>query len=205
MMSGSKDEGSAMRIEMVPGTSNVVRFPGPFRPPRPSLETLREIAPDFREVLSVAEAFELECPLDEVRHQADAEMAVRIAESVPPEPGLHRETALADLLSPIVDHAIAACRHAHGASAAAAAAERRVIAAQTAEGGNWMDPLRDRAQKLDEVAARLLIEAYVAREQAEGAARAIGMAERNEPWQPFDLHAEANALFFGRGGPRASR
>jgi hypothetical protein len=59
-----------------------------------------------------------------------------------------------------------------------------------------MEPLQDRAQELDDVAARLLVEAYVAREEAEGAARAIGMAERNEPWQPFDLDAEARALFW---------
>jgi hypothetical protein len=193
-----------MRIEKVPGTSNVVRFPVPFRSPRPSLETLREIAPDFREVLSVAEAFEIECPLDELRRQADAAMAVRIAESVPPEPGLPRATALADLLAPIVERAIAACRHAHDAFAAAAAAERRVIAAQT-EGGYWMEPLRDRALKLDEAAARLLIEAFVAREEAEGAARAIGMAERNEPWCPFDLHEEAKALFLDTSGAGGSR
>jgi hypothetical protein len=186
-----------MRFEKVPGTPNVVQFPVPFRPRRPSLETLREVAPDFEDVLSVAEAFELDCPRDEVRRQADAAMALRVAESVPPEPGQLRATALADLLDPIVERAIAACRHAHGASAAANASERRAIAAQT-DGGYWLDPLRDRALKLDEAAARLLIEAFVAREEAEGAARAIGMAERNEPWCPFDLDKEARSLFLGK-------
>jgi hypothetical protein len=51
-----------------------------------------------------------------------------------------------------------------------------------------------------ERAARLIVEAFVAREEAEGAARAVSLAERNEPWRPCDVHSEANALFFGVGG-----
>jgi hypothetical protein len=34
-------------------------------------------------------------------------------------------------------------------------------------------------------------------EEAEGVARAVGMAKRGETWVPFNLQAEAEALFFG--------
>jgi hypothetical protein len=192
-----------MRFELVPGTSNVVRFPLPARA-RPRLEILREIAPDVRDVLAVAETFELDCPLDELRQRADAAMAMRIAESVPLEPGPRRASALADLLAPLVERAIVACRRAHDASAAAVEAQRRVIEARAA-GGYWMEPLDKRARERADLAARLLIEAFVAREEAEGAARAVGLAERNEPWRPYDVHSEANALFFGAGGSSAPR
>jgi len=44
--------------------------------------------------------------------------------------------------------------------------------------------------------ARRLIEAYAAAEEALGAERAIGFALRAEAWRPFNLEAEAEAVFF---------
>ena len=45
-----------MRVELVPGMTNVVRFPVEFRV-KPSLDLLREIAPDSREVDQVVDAW----------------------------------------------------------------------------------------------------------------------------------------------------
>ena len=63
-----------MRIEMLPGLTNVIRFPVERRA-RPTLELLREIAPDPREVGNVAEAFGLDYPVSGLRDAADASTA----------------------------------------------------------------------------------------------------------------------------------
>ena len=63
-----------MQIEMLPGTNNVVRFPVERRG-RPTMELLREIAPDVREVLAIAETFELDVPLHDLRDRVDTETA----------------------------------------------------------------------------------------------------------------------------------
>ena len=55
-----------MRVELLPGMTNVVRFPVERRA-RPTLELLRGIAPDVREVLNLAEAFGMEMPLPDLR------------------------------------------------------------------------------------------------------------------------------------------
>ena len=60
-----------MRIELLPGMTNVVRFPVERRA-RATLELLRGIAPDVREVLSLAEAFGIEPPVHDLRERADA-------------------------------------------------------------------------------------------------------------------------------------
>jgi hypothetical protein len=44
-----------MRVELMAGTTNVVRFPGELRE-EPSLELLREIVPDVRTMPALAEA-----------------------------------------------------------------------------------------------------------------------------------------------------
>ena len=66
-----------MRIEMLPGMTNVVRFPVERRA-RPTLELLRDIAPDVREVLSIAEAFDLDMPAPGLRDRVDLETAEHI-------------------------------------------------------------------------------------------------------------------------------
>jgi len=175
-----------MRIELLPGTTNVVRFPLELRV-EPSLDLLCEIAPDSREVELVAEAFDLGCPLGETRRDADLAMAEYILNNAPEEPGPRRRLAMDALLRPLVLHAVAACRQAHQAAETA-----------QAEGGYWIAPLKDYATAKTNEAARLLIEAHLASEEALGAARAIGMAKRGEEWRPFDLRAEEQALFFGK-------
>ncbi len=82
-----------MRIEFMPGMTNVVRFPLEVRV-EPSLELLRDIAPDCREVDLVAEAFDLDRCLHEARGAADLAMAEHILNNVPPERGARRRLAL---------------------------------------------------------------------------------------------------------------
>jgi hypothetical protein len=191
-----------MRIALVAGTSNVVRFPVERRA-RPTLELLRDIAPDTREVLLLVESFGLPLPEREMRHVADAKMADHILNHVRPEPSAQRRAELEALLAPLVTRGVEACREAHDAALTATEAQQRVVAAQS-EGGYWLTPMEERAEALTTAAARLLVDAYIRAEEAEGAARAIGMALRGETWVPFDLQAEAGALFFGPTVQRAS-
>ena len=183
-----------MRIELVAGTSNVVRFPVERRA-CPTLDLLRDIAPDVREVLLLVESFDLAYPAHEVRHVADAEMADYVLNHVRPEPGSERQAELQDLLSPMVVRGVEACRAAHDAALAASEAQQRVVTAQT-DGGYWLSPMEERAERLTTEAARLLVEAHLRAEEAEGTARAIGIALRGETWTPFDLQAAGDALFF---------
>jgi hypothetical protein len=182
-----------MRIELVAGTTNVVRFPIERRA-RPTLALLREIAPDSRAVDQLVEAFGIDCCQYEVRPAADRAMAEHILNHVPPELGSARRAVLQSLLAPLVKQAVDACRKAYDAAATAAAARDFLARAQT-EGGYWLAPLEARARLRTREAARLLVEAHLAAEEAEGAARAIRMALCGEEWRPFDVHAEAAALF----------
>ena len=171
-----------MHIEMLPGTTNVVRFPVERRA-RPTLGLLREIAPDLREVLSIAEAFGLETPAPDLRDRVDAATAEYILNQFggvggPPA------GALAALLDPVVARAITACRAAHDAAAEAQQAPRNAWPAG-----------QERVEALALRMVSLFIEALVAAEEAEGVARAVGLARRGEPWTPRDLRADEAALF----------
>jgi hypothetical protein len=183
-----------MRIEM-PGMTNVVRFPLERRV-EPSLELLVSIAPDSREVDLVAEAFDLDHRLGDTRHEADRAMAVHILNNVAPEPGARRRAELDELLRPLIARAVEACRLAHRAVEKARVANERLVRAQ-AEGGYWIEPLEERATAATNEAARLLIEAHIASEEAQGAARAVSLAKQGEPWEPFDMKKEEQLLFFG--------
>jgi hypothetical protein len=110
-----------MRVELMPGMTNVVRFPVERRT-RPMLELLRGVAPDVREVLNVAEAFGMAMPVPDLRERVDAATAEHIANQVPAG-GAAREAMLCELFEPVVAGAIASCREAHDAWAGAAAAE----------------------------------------------------------------------------------
>jgi hypothetical protein len=182
-----------MRIEM-PGAANVVRFPLESRV-EPSVELLCAIAPDSREVDLVAEAFDLDL-IENVRHEADREMAEYILNNVMPEPGARRRAELDGLLRPLIARAVDWCRRAHRAVELARAAHEKLVRAQ-AEGGYWTEPLEESAAAKTNEAVRLLIEAHIASEEAQGAARAVAIAKSGEPWAPFDIRKEAQLLFFG--------
>lgn len=169
-----------MRIELVTGTSNVVRFPVERRA-RPTLDLLREIEPDVREVLQVAESFQLPLPGVELRDAVDKEVAEYVLNHVRPEPGEARQVELDAILEPVVAKAVQACREAHDAALAATEAQEQLVQAQS-EGGYWLQPLTERADTLTTEAARLLVDAHVRAEEAQGTARAIGLAKRGETW-----------------------
>jgi len=57
--------------------------------------------------------------------------------------------------------------------------------------------LKENATEKTNEAARRLIEAHIASEEAQGAARAVSIAKRGEEWRPFNLRAEEEASFLG--------
>jgi hypothetical protein len=180
-----------MRVELLPGMSNVIRFPVELRA-LSTLELLRDIAPDVREVLNLVEAFGMEVPMLDLRERADAATAEYIGNQVPTH-GQERDGMLRVLQDEAVAPAVAAARAAHDASVEAAEAQQVLLHAQMAE-HFWIDPLRERAERLTERAALLLVEAHVRSEEAEGAVRAVRLALRGEPWTPRDLAAEMEEL-----------
>lgn len=192
-----------MRPDLPRGAGAVLRFPVERRA-RPSLDLLRALAPDLREVLPLVDEFDSAALPHELRHEAERAMADRIRHQVPSEPGAARAAALDTLLHPFLVNAIEASGRAQDAAAAARAARQRADAARTA-GGFWMAPIEARAASLGDAAARSLVEAYVESERAEGAARAVRFARAGEAWQPFELRAEAAALFFGAARRDARR
>jgi hypothetical protein len=86
---------------------------------RPTLELLRDIAPDVREVLNLIEAFGMEAPVPDLRERADAATAEYIGNQVPPH-GQERNGMLRALQDEAVAPAVAAARAAYDASVEAA-------------------------------------------------------------------------------------
>ena len=188
-----------MRIELLPGMDNVIRFPVEERA-RPTLDLVREIAPDCREVFRVVDSFGLDAPAFDLRHQVDRETAEHILNAVPAEPGEVRTAMLDGLLAPLVGAAVQACRAANGASHVMVAAQQRLQAAVTS-GSLWAEGLRERADQLCITAADLLVEAHARCEAVEGAARAVGFAQRGEEWVPYNP-GEAGEWLASGGHPR---
>jgi len=191
-----------MRIELTPGMTNVVRFPIERRA-KPSMDLVREIAPDSREVSLVIESFGFDDDIDGIRDAADQELADYIAQKGARLSSSQRREELDLLLQPIVERAVSLCREAHDASLAAVKAQRLVVEAQS-EGGYWLTPLSERASARTFYAARLLVDAHVACQRAAGASRAIEIAKRGETWAPFDLQAEALAMCVDELAARSS-
>ncbi|CAH2605940.1 conserved protein of unknown function (plasmid) [Rhodovastum atsumiense] len=184
-----------MRVEIIPGTRNVVRFPVELRA-RPSLELLHDLAPDSRRIDIIAEAFGLDKPPDGLRDQADRRTAELIQARVPSGPDEARRAALDALLRPVLETAVAACRNAFKADQEAQ--QMQMQAAQALVAGSFSaSGLQARADALTETAAELTLLAHQHAEEAFGVARAVDYARRGEPWVPLDVHAEAEALFFG--------
>jgi len=177
-----------MNIEMLPGLTNVIRFPLEERA-RPSYELLGEIEPDIREVMNVAEAFGLDGYDPNLKDATDRETARYLAEHVLPVagPGLNR--LLDEMMSPAVERAVAACRVAHASSLRTVEAQQRLHAA-TVGGSSWLEPLEERAEATTKETAELLLAASARCQEVRGMKRAIGFARKGESWVAYDPHAE---------------
>ena len=173
---------------------NVVRFPIEERA-RPTLDLLRELAPDIRGVELTAEAFQLAVPDPGFRHRVDEEAAEYILIHIDPTPGESRTTTLRGLCDRAVLAGVKAARAWRRATTEADDARRLVVRAR-AVGGYWLDALEQRREKLEQEAAVWLLEAHVRTEEAEGVARAVRLALSGETWTPYNHHREADALFF---------
>jgi hypothetical protein len=195
-----------VNIELMPGLTNVVRFPVEERV-APSMAVIYGIEPDVREVLQVVEGFFLEQPDLELANGVDAETALYIAEQVLPLPPSERGPALDDLLRPVVAAAVEACRRADRVGKRAVAAGERLAVAQ-ASGGQWLGLLEEAADSLVGQAAELLVLAHQRCQEAHGVSRAVGMARRGETWTPYsaadtsDWLAEAGRADQARGAAR---
>ena len=181
-----------MHIELLPSLENMVRFPIERRA-RPTLELLREIAPDSREVSLTALAFGLEEPPFDLRHVVDCQTAEHILNQVPYEPGEVRTAMLKGMLEPLVLAAVETCRVSHDTSCNLVATQERLLAVESS-GSLWTEKLGERADALSVRSAELLIEAHLRYEEVEGAARAVQGALRGEPWTPYDPQAVSEWL-----------
>ena len=186
-----------MRLEFMPIHPNVVRFPLERRV-APSLSLVRQIAPDPREVAVVAEVFGLPPVTTAWRQDADAAMAARLRrQTLPVEPEARR-LALGRLLRPLVVRAVQACVRAEQVLGAAVEAQQRHLETEQA-GFLYARSLRVAADAWAVAGVHAFVAAFRRSEEAEGAARAIGLARRGEVWRPSDRQAEAEELFFGSG------
>ena len=176
-----------MRTEWLPGMTNVLRFPVELRA-RPTLQLLWEIAPDVREVLALADAFDLEMPVHNLRDLVDADTAEHIVNQIPDvDPG--RRAMLDGLLQPHLAAALAACPQAHDVS------EIMRVLTQAKTGGHaWLDPLQERAEALALRMAEAMVAAHTRAEEASGVARAVGLARCGETWTPRNANADMEAL-----------
>ena len=192
-----------MQIELVPGLTNVIRFPIEDRV-RPSIELIYDIQPDAREVLAVAEAFHFEsCDLN-FQYVVDQETATFIAEQLPPANSEDLKPALTTLLEPVVAKAVQACRQQRTVAVQAVEAQQRALAAKTAS-GYWLAPLEERAEALTKQAAELLLEAYARCQEALGVNRAVGIARRGETWAAYNTHADSDEWLIDLEKRRGSR
>ncbi len=153
------------------------------------MDLIREIEPDAREVVLVAECFGLEAPLLDLFDRVDAETARFIAEQVLPLSREERGRALGELLHPVVAAAVEACGMADGMSKRSAAAD--LLHAQ-ASGGDWTAALEERSDARMMESVALLMVAHCRCQEAHGVSRAVGMARRGEAWEPHGA-SEASA------------
>ena len=179
-----------MNIEMLPGLSNVIRFPVEQRA-RPSYGLMTEIEPDIREVLNVADAFGLEGTDPNLKDATDQETARYLAEQVLPVAGPGLNKVLDDLLAPAVERAIEACRAAHASSLRTVAAQKRLHDAKVG-GSSWLGSLEDQADTSTRETAELLVAASARCQEVRGMKRAIDLARKGEPWTAYDAQADAS-------------
>lgn len=154
-----------MQTDLMPEATNIVRFPIERRS---TMDLLRQMAPDVREVSLLAEIYEIVLPRD-LEERADRAAAEHILNQVPAA-GPERAEALREMLGHAVTSAIAAVRRS-GSLAQEAAVARRQYAAATSGGGDWMQDLEQWASEL-----------------------AVDLAFRGETWTPRNHHAEMDWL-----------
>ena len=177
-----------MSLDAVAGTSNVVRFPIERRS---TLDLLRGIAPDGREVSVLADTFEIVLPFD-LQDRADRDAAEHILNQAPAS-GRERDEMLRGMSNEAVTSAVAAVVRSQRAAQAAAAARLDLADAQTGF-GEWLHDLEQAAADLSVDAAEAQVAAHGRTLQAFGVARAVDLAFRGEAWTPRDHHAEMDWL-----------
>ena len=180
-----------MNIELLPGLSNVIRFPVEQRA-RPSYALMAEIEPDIREVMNVAEAFGLGGAEVDLQDATDRETARYLAEQVLPVAGSDLNKVLDEMMAPAVERAIEACRSAHASSLRTVAAQKRLHDAKVG-GSSWVALLEDQADTLTRATAELLVAASARCQEVRGMKRAIDLARKGEAWTPYDAQADARA------------
>lgn len=180
-----------MRIELLPGQLNVVRFPVEFRV-APSVGLLREIAPDVREVYAMAEAFGIEGPVHGLRDQVDRETAERI-DAMANADGELPDGFLDDWLHSMVVEAVEVCRVAHGKSLGVAKVQAALLALET--GSRYgIEDLRVEAEAVTLGMAESLVRSYDCVERVLGAARAVSIARQGKKWTARCVGDEDDAL-----------
>ena len=177
-----------MLTDTVPGTTNVVRFP---LERRTTLDLLRDIAPDAREVSLLAETYDIAL-LADLQDRADHAAAEHILNHAAAS-GRERADMLREMLDHAVGIAVAAVRASQRLAQAAAGA-RRDLADAKAGSGFWMQDLEHDAAELSAAAAEALVAAHGRTLEAFGVARAVDLAVRGEAWAPRDHHAEMDWL-----------
>jgi hypothetical protein len=175
-----------MRIELLPGTDNVIRFPVEMRA-RPSMRLLHQIRPDVRELFLRAEGLGFELPPLGLRDRTDQETAWHIAGHLDAD-GRAPPGFLDGLLGPLLRRAVDAARKAAVAEASATAAR------MAAESVRASDLLKERALEMTEQAVRFGLEAHVLCEETIGVERAVRLARDGEPWRSRDQEAEMDIL-----------
>jgi hypothetical protein len=181
-----------MSITSLPPGSNVVRFPVELVG-RPTLELMRDLAPDVRTVEMMAEAYDLDVPAPEFRDQVDAEAAEYMLNHMIPEPGARRAQQLAEMQEPLVKAAVEASCASRRAFGLVEELQEHVNRAKV-QGGFWLQPIEERLEVRERQAAEATIEAHLRAEEAEGVARAVSLARSGQPWTPRSVAADMDAL-----------
>ena len=178
--------------------SNVVRFPVERRM---TLDILRQIAPDARQVLLLAGTFEIALPVDpEARaDQAAAEFILNQVPSTDPE----RADRLRGMLADVLSIAFRAVRDAELMANTAGIAREELAATAAVEVGYTLQELERYAADLSLEAAEALVVAHERTLEAFGVARAVDLAFRGEPWTPRQVNAEMDALIKAEAARRA--
>jgi hypothetical protein len=148
---------------------------------RADLNLLARTPPADHSLQLLALAFGLPPPPTDVRDAAAQVMAELIDELGPVPDPRARRSALEDLLQPLVDAAVAACREANDEHDQAAMALRRLRDARAGQADRrLLGRLESGTERLMVRAAELLIVAHIRSEEARGAARAVSLARRNK-------------------------